>query len=98
MQYNFEWDPKKATTNIKKHKISFEDALTIFRDPKAISIYDEEHSKDEDRWITLGITWKGVLVVINHTFKQTSRNVVFIRIISSRRATINEKKNYIRSK
>ena len=53
MQYNFEWDPEKAKTNRKKHKVRFEHAATIFKDPKAISIYDNEHSRNEDRWITL---------------------------------------------
>ena len=53
MQYNFEWDPEKAKTNRKKHKVRYEHAATIFKDPKAISIYDNEHSRNEDRWITL---------------------------------------------
>jgi uncharacterized DUF497 family protein len=53
LQYNFEWDPKKAKNNISKHKISFEQSVTIFKDPKAISSYDIEHSNNEDRWLTL---------------------------------------------
>ena len=98
MQYNFKWDPKKAKINIKKHKIRFEDALTVFRDPNAVSIYDTKHSNDDDRWITIGMTLKGTLIVINHTFEKITNKTVFIRIISSRKATVNEKKNYIRSK
>lgn len=49
MQYNFEWDLKKAIINRNKHKISFEIALTVFKDPKAITIYDKDHSNHEDR-------------------------------------------------
>ena len=55
MQYNFEWDPKKAKANRKKHKVSFGEAATAFKDPRAISIHDDEHSTDEDRWITMGL-------------------------------------------
>jgi len=54
MQYNFDWDPIKAKQNLRKHGVSFERAAMIFRDPFAISIYDDEHSDDEDRWITIG--------------------------------------------
>jgi len=70
LRYNFEWDPKKAKTNRTKHKVSFELAATVFKDPRAISRYDDEHSGDEDRWITLGITSNGHLLVVNQTFEQ----------------------------
>ena len=56
MDYIFEWDPDKAQQNKKKHGISFEQAATVFTDPNAISLYDTGHSKDEDRWITLGLS------------------------------------------
>jgi uncharacterized DUF497 family protein len=58
--YNFEWDPTKAQINLNKHKISFEKATTIFHDSNAISIYDEEHSYEEERWITLGLDRDGI--------------------------------------
>ncbi len=90
LQYNFEWDPKKAKTNIKKHKVSFEQAATIFKDPRAISIYDYMHSDNEDRWVTLGLASNGSLLVVNHTFKQLDNNNAVIRIISSRKATKRE--------
>ena len=51
MRYNFEWDLAKAKQNSRKHKVSFERATTVFRDPNQISIFDEDHSNDEDRWI-----------------------------------------------
>ncbi len=70
MRYNFEWDPIKAQRNLKKHKVSFERASQIFLDPIAISIYDDEHSIEEDRWITLGKDNNGVLLVVCHTFKE----------------------------
>ena len=94
MYYNFEWDFKKAKTNLTKHKISFELAATIFHDPKALSIYDEEHSEDEERWISLGISINGNLLVVAHTYKQIDDDTVLIRIISARRATKNENKQY----
>jgi uncharacterized DUF497 family protein len=55
MNYDFEWNPNKAKSNIEKHKISFEDAASVFKDENAISIYDEEHSLEEDRWVTIGM-------------------------------------------
>ena len=94
MQYNFEWDPKKARANIRKHKISFEQASTIFRDPRAISIYDDEHSNSEDRWITLGLASNGILLVVHHTFEQLNKNNASVRIISSRKATKHETEQY----
>lgn len=55
MQYNFEWDPEKAKINVTKHGVTFEQAAAVFKDPMALSIYDEESSSSlEDRWITLG--------------------------------------------
>ena len=94
MKYNFEWDPKKAKTNKKKHKISFEQASTVFKDPKAISIFDEEHSEYEDRWITLGLSTSGYLLIVCHTYIQVEPDMVQIRIISSRKATKFEESQY----
>ncbi len=54
MQYNFEWDPAKARQNLRKHGVSFERASQVFLDPLMISVEDEEHSEDEERWATLG--------------------------------------------
>ena len=86
MLYNFDWNPDKAKKNKRKHKISFERATTIFRDPNAVSIVDEEHSKNEDRWITMGIDNNGILLVASHTFKAVDRSTCDIRIISARKA------------
>lgn len=69
MEVNFEWDPKKARLNRQKHRISFEQAATVFRDPRAVSLYDEGHGTPEDRWITLGLSDGRGLLVVCHTFE-----------------------------
>jgi hypothetical protein len=94
VEFNFEWDPKKAGLSKQKHRISFERAATVFRDPRAISIYDEGHSRPEDRWITLGLSEGGGLLVVCHTFEQIDPSVVRIRIISGRKATRHEIRQY----
>jgi uncharacterized DUF497 family protein len=94
LTYNFEWDPDKAKKNLSKHKISFELAATIFLDQNAISIHDYDHSKSEDRWITMGISRNGNILTIVHTFKEMDDLNVSIRIISARKSTKNEIKQY----
>ena len=94
MNYNFEWDWRKAAQNKSKHKVSFEEASGVFRDPCALSLYDDEHSKDEDRWLTLGISSAGLLLVVSHSYIKTSKDGCVIRIISARRATRREQKQY----
>jgi len=69
--YNFEWNIEKEKQNAQKHKVSFVQATTVFRDPNQISIFDEDHSYDEDRWLTLGVDKNGILLVVVHTFEQT---------------------------
>jgi len=87
LQYIFDWDPPKQSRNIRKHKITFQQAATVFRDPQHLTIYDEEHSEDEERWDTLGIGEAGLLLVVVHTFEQLEEDKVSIRIISARKAT-----------
>jgi uncharacterized DUF497 family protein len=94
VNYNFEWDSRKAKTNLQKHKVSFEVATTIFHDPRAISVYDHEHSMNEDRWVTIGIDKNGNLIVLNHTYQEIDIKNVIIRIISARKATKEEIKQY----
>ncbi len=94
MRYNFEWDPAKAKRNIRKHKVTFQRATTIFRDPNAISIFDENHSENEDRWITIGLDGNGVLLIVSHTVKVANELSYEIRIISARKATKSESKQY----
>jgi uncharacterized DUF497 family protein len=94
MQYDFEWDPTKARQNIQKHGVGFENAATVFRDPRALSIFDDRHSVGEDRWITLGLSASGTLLVVHHTFEHIDEAIVRIRIFSSRKATKQEIKQY----
>jgi uncharacterized protein len=94
INYNFEWVPKKASSNMIKHGVTFDEAATIFKDSKAISIFDPDHSEDEERWLTLGISDKGKLLVVVHTFREEGDDSVIIRIISGRKATKKELKTY----
>lgn len=98
MQYNFEWDTEKAKTNWRKHKVRFEHAATVFRDPLGISIFDNEHSDYEDRWMTLGVSSTGNVLVVHHTFNEIDASNANIRIFSSRKATNLEKQEYMEEK
>jgi uncharacterized protein len=93
-QYIFEWDPNKAARNQEKHGIGFEQGATVFRDPRAVSLYDAEHSKREDRWITLGLSADRGLLVVCHTFEWVDPSVARVRIFSCRKATQYESRQY----
>ena len=94
MHYHFEWHPKKAQQNIHKHKMNFERASTIFQDQYAISLFDDEHSENEERWITIGQDSHGILLVVSHTFREKDNSQYHIRIISARKATKREVAQY----
>lgn len=94
MRYYFEWDPNKARASLTKHKVSFEQASTIILDPRAITVFDDEHGEHEDRWATIGIDMSGRLLVAIHTFEQVDNDTVRIRIISARKATRKEIRQY----
>lgn len=94
MQYNFEWNPAKNLLNVRKHGISFELSASVFSDPLAITVFDGEHSDSEDRWITIGISQTGVLLVAHHTYEIITDKQVRIRIFSSRKASQNEQQQY----
>ena len=94
MEYSFDWDFAKEASNRRKHSISFRQAATVFRDPRQISIYDDEHSQGEDRWTTLGIDSSGTLRVVIHTFESVGEELCRIRIISARKATKAETLQY----
>ena len=93
-QYQFEWDPGKAQRNLKDHGIAFERAASIFLDPQALSVFDEEHSQDEDRWITLGMDRTGILLVVCHTYREEATRSARIRLISAHKATRREAGQY----
>ena len=94
MQYSFEWDHQKAKTNIRKHGVTFDRAASVFLDPRILSIFDEEHSEREERWITIGIDNSGTLLALCHTYRQETGTSVFIRIFSARKATAHEAGQY----
>ncbi len=91
MDLQFEWDEAKSTANVHKHGVSFEEAITIFGDPNAITIFDAEHSGAEDRFIDIGLSVSGRVLVVVYT-ERGSR----IRIISCRKATPAERRQYER--
>ncbi len=93
-QYHFEWDPIKARGNLRDHGIAFERAATVFLDPHALSEFNGEHSQAEDRWITLGLDRTGSLLVVCHAYREETEGSARIRVISARRATKNEAKQY----
>ena len=85
----FEWDANKAAKNLDKHRVDFAEAATVFDDPMFITVVDDQHSADEERYITLGLSAQGQLLLVAHT-DRASR----IRIISARRATRKEESFY----
>jgi uncharacterized DUF497 family protein len=95
-ELSFEWNPQKAAANARKHGISFERAATVFRDPEALSLYDRAHSETENRWITLGLDSQGQLLVVCHTWREMNEGVASCRIISARKATKTEARQYRR--
>lgn len=86
---DFEWDPRKAATNLRKHGVSFTEAGTVFGDELAITVPDPDHSDQEDRFITIGWSNRRRLLMVSHTDRSDH-----IRIISARELTRNERKAY----
>jgi len=85
----FEWDPEKAAENLAKHGVSFEEAATVFRDALSATGSDPDHSVDEERFITFGLSTAGRLLVVAHTDRDDT-----IRIISARPVTPREREIY----
>lgn len=88
---SFEWDEKKNASNKKKHGVSFEEGQTVFVDDNALLIHDPDHSADEERYIMLGLSAKLRVLVVCHSYR---RDHSTIRIISARKATRFEQKQY----
>ena len=91
MDLRFEWDEAKAMTNVRKHGVGFEEATTIFGDPNAITIFDVEHSDEEDRFIDIGLSASRRVLVVVYTERGTR-----IRIINCRKVTPVERRQYER--
>ena len=90
MSLAFEWDEAKANENLKKHKVSFHEARTVFGDPFSLTVHDPDHSHIEERYIDLGLSSRGHLLVVVYSEPRRNR----VRIISARRATSAERKDY----
>ena len=85
----FEWDPAKAKMNLRKHGVAFREAATVLRDPLGITIFDPDHSDEEDRFITFGFSAAGRLLMVAHTERGER-----IRIFSARGLTRAEREAY----
>ena len=93
----FECDENKNHKNLLKHGISFENAALIFTDKNSLSIFDEYNPDDEERWITMGLHPNNAIFIVVHTYRKII-NEEYIRIISARKATKYEMKQYFKSK
>ena len=95
-EYRFEWDPAKADRNAKDHGVTFEQAATVFLDAMLLSQLDQEHSDEEERWVSLGMDKAARLLVVCHTYREITENGARIRIFSARKATRHEIRDYER--
>lgn len=92
--YEFEWDDAKAESNLRKHGVAFSEAMGVLADPLALTRFDDEHSDEEERWISLGRPAAGKLLVVVHTFTSTGPSTALVRLISAREATAHERAQY----
>ena len=91
--FEFDWDPAKAAANAVKHQVSFDEAMTIFLDPLALSRPDDD-STTEERWITIGLSRDTKLLLVVHTHVALNTDRSFIRIISARKPSKHERRQY----
>lgn len=89
--FNYEFDERKAAANLKKHGVSFEEAISVFDDYNALVFDDPDHSEEEERFIILGISAMGKTLFVAHCFREREDT---IRIISARKASKREEKQY----
>lgn len=94
MRFEFDWDPAKAESNRRKHGVAFEEAMGVFADPLALSRPDEEAGQGEERWVTIGRNRASNLLLVVHTWIELSADWTAIRIISARRPTRREARQY----
>jgi uncharacterized DUF497 family protein len=94
-EIEFSWDARKARENIRKHKVPFEEASTVFYDESAIEFFDPEHSINEERFLMLGLSGRLRIMVVCYCLRKEGSE---IRIISARKATKKEEKVYIQEK
>jgi uncharacterized protein len=94
MRFEFDWDPAKAESNRRKHGVTFEAAMGVFSDPLALSLLDKESGQGEERWVTIGRNPASNLLLVVHTYIELSTERAAIRIISARRPTRREARQY----
>jgi len=85
----YEWDPAKAQANVRKHRVSFEEAASVFLDPSALTFWDPDHSEAEDREITIGRSARQRVLFVAHAPRDGR-----VRIISARKVTRKEQRQY----
>lgn len=92
----FEWDDEKAKKNQRKHKVSFEEAKTVFGDPLLVSFPDEYHSDEEQRLVSIGASSQNKILLVAHTHTEILENddTIVVRLISARKATASERRVY----
>jgi len=86
----FEWDPKKAAANLKKHGVSFQEAATVFGDPLAITFQDPDHSEGEERQLTFGLSLQRRLIVVSHTERDELTRIISARPMKRKERVIYE--------
>ena len=86
----FEWDPKKAAANLKKHRVTFQEAATVFGDPLAITFQDPDHSMDEERELTFGQSLQKRLIVVSHTERKNRTRIISARLMEHKERVIYE--------
>lgn len=89
MSLEFEWEPDKAAKNLRKHNVSFQEAATVFGDEMGATVYDPDHSEAEERFLTIGYSNRGRLLIVSHTDRGSR-----IRIISARLLKPSEQRQY----
>jgi hypothetical protein len=87
---NFEWDPKKAARNKRKHDVTFYEASTVFSDPLAITFMDPDHSKNEERFLTFGLSKFDRLLVVSHTDREKRSRIISARLMTRQERSIYE--------
>jgi uncharacterized DUF497 family protein len=94
MDLIFEWDENKARMNVQKHRVTFDEARTLFGDPRLLTYADEYHSDAEERYISIGNSSHNRVLLVVHTDREEVEDMLTVRIISCRKATASERQAY----
>jgi uncharacterized DUF497 family protein len=92
--FEFEWDENKAEANLRKHDVSFDLACTVFHDPQIVTVSDLEHGENEERWFSIGCASNGLTISVVYLWSQPNSATTSIRLISARRASRAEARQY----